>query len=77
MSGPSIQPPIPDSSSGSSFIEDLSDKLDSLWAKHLILLDQYDKAQKQLQKHMSSVRRCVFLAVSCSHTQIFSRAFSP
>ena len=64
MPGESDQSSIQDSSS----VEDLSDKLDSLWAKHLILLDQYDQAQKQLQKHMSSVRCYVFFAVSCSHT---------
>lgn len=33
----------------------MQDKLDELWEKHLDLLDQYDAAQKQLQKLMSSV----------------------
>lgn len=36
-------------------IEQMQDKLDELWEKHLALLDQYDAAQKQLQKLMSSV----------------------
>ncbi|KAL1301418.1 hypothetical protein AAFC00_005675 [Neodothiora populina] len=35
-------------------LSDLKDKLDSLWAEHLKLLDQYDQAQKQIQKHLSS-----------------------
>lgn len=36
-------------------ISALHDKLDNLWAKHLTLLDQYQRAQEQLAKHMSSV----------------------
>lgn len=37
-------------------LNDLQDKLDTLWKKHLTLLDQYHKAHSEIQKHMSSVR---------------------
>lgn len=36
-------------------LETLQNKLDLLWEQHLQLLDQYDTAQKQVQKHFSSV----------------------
>lgn len=35
--------------------ESLQDRLDSLWERYLIHLDQYHQAQQQLSKHMSSV----------------------
>lgn len=34
-------------------VEGLYDQLDSLWGQYLILLDAYDTAQKQLQKHLA------------------------
>ena len=38
-------------------VEELKDKLDLLWEKYLNFLDQYDQAQRQLGKQMSSVRK--------------------
>lgn len=37
-------------------LSELQDRLDTLWEKQLHLLDQYDQAQRQLQRHLSSVR---------------------
>lgn len=39
----------------SSQISALYNKLDALWETHLDLLDQYQKAQAEMQKHLSQV----------------------
>lgn len=36
-------------------LEELQDKLDNLWESYLHFLDEYDQAQKQLNKHISKV----------------------
>lgn len=40
---------------GTARLVTLHDKLDELWEKYLTLLDEYQKAQKEVQKHMSAV----------------------
>jgi len=36
-------------------MDQIKDKLDALWVEYLDLLHQYDNAQRELAKHMSSV----------------------
>jgi len=36
-------------------VAELKDRLNNLWTQYLTLLDQYDKAQKELSSHLSSV----------------------
>ena len=52
--GPMKQDTTP-STAAENPMDQVKDKLDALWVEYLDLLHQYDNAQRELAKHMSTV----------------------